>query len=111
MRPPKEDRPPHHQEPIHQTEPHQEARTCKSSRFDDLANRARRRDAAVRLEGGDPELPSRRYHRSSAGLRASGFREGYSRGTRETLNRIWPLLDADARQAAQVIISELQEAA
>jgi hypothetical protein len=94
------------------TNPHPEVGYQQDSRFDDLAARRRRHDAAVRLVGGDPEKKiesgsSSRYHRPSTGLRADGFRDGFDRGTRDALNRIWPLLDADARKAARRIVADL----
>ncbi|OBF92182.1 hypothetical protein A5791_14480 [Mycobacterium sp. 852002-51163_SCH5372311] len=40
----------------------------------------RRREAAVRLEGAnpDPVFPGRRYHRAPTGFRAAGYRQGYT---------------------------------
>jgi hypothetical protein len=48
-------------------------------RYDGLRGNARRRAAAVRLPGENPDPlhPGHRYHRPSTGLRASGYREGY----------------------------------
>ncbi|MGV0607378.1 hypothetical protein [Mycolicibacterium sp. XJ1904] len=65
----------------------------------------------MRIEGGDPEHPGTRCHKASTGLRASGFREGFERGTLDALRRMWPFLNAEARQAARVIVAELEEAA
>lgn len=47
--------------------------------------------------------------RPTMGLRAAGYREGFHRGTRDAMRRIWPLLDEDGRRAAQAIVSSLPE--
>jgi hypothetical protein len=93
------------------TNNHHEVGYQQDSRFDDFAARRRRRAHAVRLVGGDPDMPGRRYAKPSTGLRASGFQEGFDHGARDVLNRIWPLLDDQARSAARAIVASLQEAA
>lgn len=51
--------------------------TQQCRRYDGLAANQRRRGAAVRTEGGDPEYPGTSYHRPTTGFRATGYREGY----------------------------------
>src|SRR3954447_2237098 len=79
MRPPEEVSPAADNDEGHQTTESDQIRTAQFTRFDDFAARGRRRAAAVRLAGGDPDNPGARYQRPSTGLRASGFREGYER--------------------------------
>jgi hypothetical protein len=66
-----------------------------------LADHRRRRAAAVRMEGGDPEHPGTRFHRPSTGLRASGFREGFARGGQDALRRAWALIPEEYRAAIE----------
>lgn len=54
----------------------------QSTEFDGLAAQRKRRESAVRLPGGDPTQPGRKYHRPTVGLRASGFSEGFAAGIR-----------------------------
>lgn len=55
----------------------------------------RRREAAVRLVGANPDplFPGRRYHRPAAGHRASGYREGYSAALEYVLHEFGSQLD------------------
>ncbi|MCV7100917.1 MULTISPECIES: hypothetical protein [Mycobacterium] len=126
---PKEDRPPEYQKPIDSRSSHHATPTspdhtalrsgyavCRSVRADHKAGRddnharpllidglqakQRRRTAAVRLPGGDPDHPGAWYHRPSTGLRASGFREGFTHGALDVLRELWPTLDDQARARA-----------
>ncbi len=47
-----------------------------------------RREAAVRIPGGDPLFPGTRYHRAPTGFRASGYRQGYLAALRYVLREL-----------------------
>ena len=76
---------------------HNDSYRGQSSRFDVPAACRRRREAACRLPGGDPEARDTRYHRPTTGLYASGYRDGFSRGARDALRRVYRLVPAEHR--------------
>lgn len=71
--------------------------------FDPHEALRRRREAAVRIPGGDPEIADNRYHRRATGLRASGFREGHAAARRDTCRRLWKHLTNEGRELASAI--------
>jgi hypothetical protein len=74
--------------------------------FDDLAARQRRRGAAVRMIGDNPDPlhRGRRYHRPTTGLRAAGYRQGYVAALRYVLREFASQLDDLARTKLATII-------
>lgn len=85
--------------------------TSQNSRFDALSGSRQRREAAVRLVGGDPAYPGDlRCHQPSTGLRASGFREGFERGANDALRRVWCQLPTEMRGTVERIAAEYKAA-
>ena len=74
--------------------------------FDELTARRRRREAAVRLPGADPDPahPGRRYHRPTTGFRAAGYREGYAAALRWVLREHAAHIDEMLRAKLAAII-------
>lgn len=72
-----------------------------------MNERQRRRDAAVRIPGGDPDNPGRHFHKPSTGLRDSGFREGYRRALEYALFAFGPHLDEIGLAKAEAILNRL----
>lgn len=71
----------------------------------------RRRAAAQRLVGGDPESRDKsRLRRASTGLRASGFREGFARGELDACRALWPFLTSEGRTVAENIAAKTKAA-
>lgn len=70
-----------------------------------LAGHRRRREAAVRLEGGDPEHPGHARHHLSAGVTLTGLREGHTYGVRYACRELWRFLNADGQAAAQHLVA------
>jgi hypothetical protein len=64
-----------------------------------------RRDAAVRLPGGDPMSPGTRYHRPPIGFRASGYRDGYAAALRWILNEHATLINESLRAKLTAIVA------
>lgn len=52
------------------------------------------------------ETGPQRYHTAPVGLGARTFREGFSRGGRDALRRIWRILPADLRGLVAVIAAD-----
>ena len=75
--------------------------------FDELAGRQRRREAAVRLPGADPDPlhPGRRYHRPTTGFRAAGYRQGYAAALRWVLREHAAHVDELLRAKLAAIIN------
>ena len=66
--------------------------------FNVLTGARRRREYAVRLDGGDPDYPGDlRFHQPSTGLRAAGFRHGFACGGTDALRRVWAYIPAEHR--------------
>jgi hypothetical protein len=76
--------------------------------FDALADNQRRRETALRTDGGedpDPLHPGRQYHRPPTGFRAAGYREGYVAGLRWACRELWPLLTTEGRVRAVELVA------
>ncbi|AYE95360.1 hypothetical protein C0J29_11730 [Mycobacterium paragordonae] len=83
----------------------------QSKRFDALSGSRKRREAAVRLMGGDPAYPGElRCHQPSTGLRALGFREGFQRGANDALRRVWCQLPPEMRGTVERLAAEYKVA-
>jgi hypothetical protein len=78
--------------------------------FDALAGLRRRREHAVRSEGGDPDYPGdRKFHRPTTGLRAAGYRYGFSCGGADALRRVWPFIPAEHRSEVSRIAADYRD--
>lgn len=73
---------------------------------DVLAGMRRRREAALRSEGGDPETNARRFHRLTSGLMDCGYRFGFGRGGCDALRRVWPYVAPEHRGEIARIAAE-----
>ena len=69
-----------------------------------------RRAAAVRLQGGDPENPGSRYHRPSTGLRAAGYRQGYTACLHWVQQELWEHLNDTGRERLAAILARSEAA-
>jgi hypothetical protein len=74
------------------------------------AGRQLRRATAVRLPGGDPDNPGTRYHRPSTGLRASGYRQGYTASLRWVQREFGEHLDEIGRSRLAAILARSEAA-
>ncbi|WP_142256601.1 hypothetical protein [Mycobacterium colombiense] len=81
-------------------------RSGRNLAYDKLAALRRRREAAMRMEGGDPEHPGRKYHRPALGIAAFHFREGFARGGLDALQRIWAFIPTEHRAAVRAIAAD-----
>lgn len=92
----------------HRTAPNAAPDSPKDSavRHDEFANLRRRRGAAVRLEGvnPDPVYPGRQFHRPSTGLRADGYRQGYAAALRYVLREFGDCLNEIGRAKLIAIV-------
>lgn len=77
----------------------------QSTEFDGLAAQRKRRAAAVRLPGGDPTQPGRKYHRPTVGLRAVGMKEGHARGVTYACRELWAYLSPEGQLAAKALVA------
>lgn len=57
----------------------------------------------------DREIGDQRYHTAPVGFGARTFREGFARGGRDALRRIWSVLPADLRGQIAVIAADYED--
>ncbi|KAA1248764.1 hypothetical protein F0Q45_18775 [Mycobacterium simiae] len=75
---------------------------------DQLADLRRRREAAVRSDGGenpDPVFQGRQFHPAPTGLRAAGYRQGYAACLRFVLREFGQELSDISRAQLNVIVN------